>query len=81
VLLIASTLECVNPLESSFIDVNFKLLKLLELKLKKFQGIIKGIPCKEAKQSFIYGIVGTQSDLTFVVRDVSQFMWKDGPTH
>ncbi len=71
--------EC-KPIGTS-LDVNSKLLKLME---EEFQGIeeeMQIIPYKAVVGSLMYAMVGTRPDLAFPVNMVSQFMSRAGPSH
>lgn len=63
------------------LDVNSKLLKLLDKEYAHIQAKMEGIPCKAAVGSLIYAIIGTLADLAFLVSMVSRFMAKAGPSH
>jgi hypothetical protein len=57
--------EC-KPVGTSF-DVNSKLLKLLDEEFGNVQGELQGIPYNVGVEIFMYAIMGTNIDLTFVV--------------
>ncbi len=63
------------------LDVNSKLLKLMEEEFQSIQDEMQGIPYKAAAGSLMYAMVGTQPDLAFPVSMVSQFMSRAGPSH
>jgi len=82
---IEEVLKCFNMEECKPIgtplDVNSKLLKLMEEKFQGIQEEIQGIPYKAAMGSLMYAMVGTRPDLAFLVSMVSQFMSRAGPSH
>ena len=63
------------------LDVNVKLLKLLEDEFKVIQGEIGGVPYKARFRSLMYVMVHTRVGLAYLVSMVSQFMSKVGSKH
>jgi hypothetical protein len=59
------------------LDVNSKLLKLTEEEFQGIQEEMQGIPYKAVVGSLMYAMVGTRSDLAFLVSMVS----RAGPSH